>query len=173
MDSNNIKTVKLNESKIIFQKPKKKRMLTQTNDWNKAIIELEKISNIEQYIEEQKEENLNKIILKQIKSKISSYASQDKEKKLYNPEKFIKVNHIIELFKSCNLKCYYCKEKTEIMYENVREPKQWTLERLNNNFGHNCDNVVIACLNCNLKRRCIDSERYIKTKEMSKVVKLN
>ena len=59
------------------------------------------------------------------------------------------------------------------MYENVREPKQWTLERLNNNFGHNCDNVVIACLNCNLKRRCIDSERYIKTKEMSKVVKLN
>ena len=59
------------------------------------------------------------------------------------------------------------------MYEYVREPKQWTLERMNNSFGHNRDNVVIACLSCNIRRRTMASERYVLTKELGKIVKLD
>ena len=58
-----------------------------------------------------------------------------------------------------------------ILYSFVREPKQWTLERLNNVFGHNRDNVVLSCLQCNLRRRCILAERYVQTKQMSIIVK--
>jgi len=58
-----------------------------------------------------------------------------------------------------------------ILYENVREPLQWTLERIDNDFGHNKNNVEIACLNCNLRRRTMYHERYLFTKELSIVKK--
>ena len=70
--------------------------------------------------------------------------------------------------------CFYCKEPTNILYEYVREPKQWTIERLDNTYGHNCDNIVIACLSCNLRRRTTHFERYLSTKRIcAGVVKLD
>lgn len=45
--------------------------------------------------------------------------------------------------------------------------------RVDNSYGHNTDNVVIACLDCNLRRRTMFQERYKKTKEMYHVVKLD
>ena len=71
----------------------------------------------------------------------------------------------------CKNKCYYCKENVNVLYEIVREPKQWTLERLDNSFGHNHDNVVIACLNCNVRRRTMYHERYVFTKQLNIVKK--
>ena len=59
------------------------------------------------------------------------------------------------------------------MYEYVREPKQWTLERLDNAYGHNKNNVVISCLSCNIRRRTMASEKYVQTKQMAKIVKLD
>ena len=122
---------------------------------------------------EQEEKSLKKTILSQIKAKIQGYASQDKEKKLYCQEKFVTLNDVITLLKESNHICYYCKEETQIMYEYVREPKQWTLERLDNSFGHNNDNVVISCLSCNIRRRTMASEKYVQTKQMAKIVKLD
>ena len=83
------------------------------------------------------------------------------------------VQDVINLFKTSEMNCYYCKAKAEIMYEYVREPKQWTLERLDNTLGHNRDNVVIACLSCNLRRRTMAKERYLQTKAMANIVKLD
>jgi hypothetical protein len=65
------------------------------------------------------------------------------------------------------MKCYYCKESVVLLYEYVRDPKQWTLERIDNSRGHNKDNVEIACLQCNLRRRCMYHERYLFTKQMN------
>jgi hypothetical protein len=54
----------------------------------------------------------------------------------------------------------------------VREPQQWTLERMDNDFGHNEGNVVIACLSCNLRRRTMHYERYLFTKQLN-IVKVD
>ena len=118
---------------------------------------------------------LKEVILraKQIKGKICGYAGQDREKKLFHEELFVNLQDVLQLFKTSEMICYYCKEKTLLMYTYVREPKQWTLERMNNSFGHNRDNVVISCLSCNIRRRTMASERYVLTKELGKIVKLD
>ena len=56
------------------------------------------------------------------------------------------------------------------MYENVREKKQWTLDRIDNDIGHTSDNVVICCLECNLKRGRLDDKKFKFTKQM-KIIK--
>jgi hypothetical protein len=43
---------------------------------------------------------------------------------------------------------------------------QWTLDRIDNNFGHNIGNLVISCLKCNLKRRRINKNSFMITKNM-------
>jgi hypothetical protein len=159
--------------KVKLEKPKKKRVVTQTIDWEKAVEELEKIENIEEIIDIDEQTKSCKIILQQIKRKISGYLGQDREKDLIDKEKFVNTQDVITLFKTSKMICYYCKERTEIMYEFVREPKQWTLERLDNSFGHNRDNVVISCLSCNLRRRTMAKERYLQTKAMSKIIKID
>lgn len=159
--------------KVKLEKPKNKRLVTQTIHWEKAVEELEKIENIEEIIDIDEETKSCKIILQQIKRKISGYLGQDRDKNLVDKEKFVNTQDVIALFKTSKMICYYCKERTEIMYEFVREPKQWTLERLDNSFGHNRDNVVISCLSCNLRRRTMAKERYLQTKAMSKIIKID
>ena len=160
------KTVKL-------EKPKKKRAITHHEHWQNAVDELDKITDQNMdIILKHHEPTLQKIILQQLKYKISGYLHQDKEKKLLCLEKFVTLQDVIQLLKSSQRNCYYCKEETQLLYENVREPKQWTLERLNNDFGHNNDNVVIACLSCNLRRKTMASEKYVQTKAMAKIVKI-
>ena len=44
---------------------------------------------------------------------------------------------------------------------------QWTLDRIDNNLGHNVGNLVISCLNCNLKRRRINKNSFMMTKNMT------
>ena len=67
--------------------------------------------------------------------------------------------------------CFYCKCELHILYEIVRELTQWTIDRINNDEGHNKDNFVIACLNCNIKRRNINSNKFLFTKQLLLVKK--
>ena len=55
----------------------------------------------------------------------------------------------------------------KILYKLVRESSQWSIERINNEFGHNKDNVTIACLDCNLKRKTMYHERFKFTKQLN------
>ena len=68
---------------------------------------------------------------------------------------------------SCKLICYYCNQSTLLLYENVREKKQWTLDRIDNDIGHNENNVVIACLECNLRRRRTNTSAFLFTKQLT------
>lgn len=102
----------------------------------------------------------------EIKTKLNSYKSQDQKKNIYDINLFINYDDLIEKIKESNLKCYYCCESIFILYEIVRENKQWTLDRINNDEGHNKENIVISCLQCNLKRRDTNSNKFLFTKQL-------
>ena len=116
-------------------------------------------------------ESIN-ILLTHLKAKQSGYRSQDTAKGFYDPAQFVQIPDIVNLLIESRLSCFYCKKWTTLFYENVREPRQWSLERLSNAEGHNRGNVVIACLECNMRRRTMYYERYLVTKQL-KVNKLD
>ena len=101
-----------------------------------------------------------------IKNKIYSYRQQDILKKKFNEDKFVSFEEVVELLVSCNMRCCYCSDNVYILYEQVREMKQWSLDRVDNNIGHNSGNLVIACLECNLKRRRTNKDAFMFTKNM-------
>jgi hypothetical protein len=113
-----------------------------------------------------------RIFVKEIERKISNYRQQDLLKSILNPEKIITISFILDRIVECNLECYYCNSKMLILYKNVREPKQWTVDRINNYNGHNVDNIVLSCLECNLKRRSKNKDSFLFTKQL-KIVREN
>lgn len=110
------------------------------------------------------------IILSELKNKINSYKNQDKKKKIL--KEVINIEELLEKLVISKLSCYYCKMKCLLMYDNIREMRQWTLDRLDNDIGHNKDNIVICCLKCNLKRRTMNDEDFKFIKQM-KIIKKN
>lgn len=175
-----------NQKKQIEPKPKQNRVITNHTSWNftkdDLINEKQWALLNEVFFSEFESEpiNTNKTrekqwLTSQIKSKIYGYLGQDIEKrqreknKIVDPENAIQINlsNILKKLVDSNLDCFYCREKVAILYETVRDPKQWTLERINNKEGHHLSNLEIACLNCNLKRRTMYHERYVFTKQMT------
>lgn len=112
------------------------------------------------------------IIFQEITKKINSYKQQDLLKKIYNQNLFINYQLIVEKLIDSELKCYYCKCEMFILYEIVRELTQWSVDRIDNNKGHNIDNFVLSCLNCNIKRRNKASEKFLFTKNLN-IIKQN
>jgi hypothetical protein len=112
------------------------------------------------------ETKLTNLTISHIKTKISSYKHQDTLKNIFSDEEFVTFEYIIELLNACNMKCHYCACETYLLYEFVREMKQWSLDRINNDIGHNKGNLVIACLECNLKRRRTNKEAFFMTKNL-------
>jgi len=107
---------------------------------------------------------------REILRKLNSYKQQDTKKNKYSTE-FIDESQLFEKLVISKLKCYYCIKKVMLLYKNNREPKQWTLDRLNNDLGHTNDNVVICCLKCNLERRCLNDDKFLFTKQMRLIKK--
>ena len=107
-----------------------------------------------------------KIIKNQISSKLSNYKQQDTIKKVFDKDKIINFEETIEKLKNSELKCHYCNENVYLLYKFVREMNQWSLDRIDNNIGHTCDNVIISCLECNLKKRTKSSDSFLFTKKL-------
>ena len=82
------------------------------------------------------------------------------------PEPYNEEYEMKETLIENELKCYYCIKCVYVLYKSVREPKQWSVERMNNKYGHNKNNITIACLECNMKRRTIYHERFRFTKQL-------
>lgn len=161
--------------------PKPKRVVTATAKWNFELSDFGDVyqralaDHLSGCVSEQEIEippAKRELAIQQIRAKISGYRSQDQLKGIYDESRFVTFEHVVECMRSCALQCFYCKEGVQIVYEFVREPKQWSLERIDNAYGHNCDNVVIACLSCNLRRRTMHYERYVTTKQMQYVKKV-
>lgn len=105
-------------------------------------------------------------MLAHIKTKIQSYKQQDILKNRLNKDEFVSLYEVLKLLFHCELKCHYCSDNVFILYEIVRETKQWSLDRINNDIGHNTGNLIIACLECNLKRRRTNKDAFFYTKNL-------
>jgi hypothetical protein len=107
------------------------------------------------------------ILNQEIERKMSSYKQQDLLKNKYNDTEFIDIDSILKKLIDTDMQCYYCKCQVLVLYEIVRELTQWSVDRINNDEGHNRDNFVIACLNCNIKRRNTNSNKFLFTKQLN------
>lgn len=113
--------------------------------------------------------DIEKTILEQINKKMYGYRQQDTLKKVYEEKHFIIIEDILQKMVDCQLNCYYCKDNMSVLYNISREMKQWSVDRIDNDKGHNIGNYCLACLDCNLKRRRRSDEKFLFTKQLNLV----
>jgi hypothetical protein len=135
--------------------------------------------------------DMEKYILTELSKKISGYKQQDQTNKkkvsggtvkvkrnensddsmnkdMKNLEdRFVTLEYCFEELKKQKLLCCYCKCEMLYLYTMQREPRQWTLDRIDNDGEHTCNNVVFCCLECNLKRRCKSKNGFEFTKQLT------
>lgn len=109
----------------------------------------------------------NKNIQKEITRKINGYKHQDIKKGIYDELLLINMEDILEKMVSSKLKCLYCKTPVTIIYKYVREDCQWTLDRIDNDLCHSSANTIVSCLKCNLKRRNINKDKFLFTRNLN------
>jgi len=114
----------------------------------------------------------SKTIIQEINKKISSYKQQDIIKKRLDEAKFVNFETIIQKMVDVELKCRYCNCEMLVLYDISREMKQWSVDRVDNDKGHNNDNFHLACLDCNLKKRRRSDEKFLFTKQLN-IIKQN
>jgi hypothetical protein len=158
------------------EKKPKKREITNSIEWieteNKYTYQ-EQINILNDFFNNSlQDKNLKNIIQKEINKKISGYKNQDKLKNLYDESKFIKKKDALQLLHDSKLICYYCKDDMRLFYDTVRDNKQWSFDRLENEEGHNVNNLVVSCLSCNLSRKTLYHERFLFTKQLGTIKKI-
>jgi len=166
------------DKKVNTTKEKTKRVIVETDKWTFTHNDLDfdnifKVLNMIQKKEFENPEytNIVKCIIQQLNQKINGYKSQDIHKKLLDLEKIVDLENVLQLLIQSNLECFYCKNKVKVLYEHVREPLQWTLDRIDNDYGHNKGNLEISCLSCNVRRRTMYADRYVFTKQLKLIKK--
>jgi hypothetical protein len=156
------------EKQILFRQiplEKEKKLRKETETWS---VKEEDLSHTKQFeiLFSDESSSYKRCLISHIRNKLTSYKQQDIMKKKFNTDDFIKLTQVLELLKESELKCHYCSDEVFILYEKVRESKQWSLDRINNDIGHNIGNLVISCLFCNLKRRRTNKDAFHFTKNM-------
>ena len=155
---------------------KKDRVITQSSSWTKQITrddltdenQYNLLKLLEYSVQNDSMEKPPKLLIlfREIRRKIEGYRCQDLEKSKYNDLEFIAFKDVVQKLIQCKMICFYCQEKVKLLYLQVRDPKQWTLERIDNQVGHNRTNVEIACLSCNVRRRTMYHEKFRFTKQL-------
>jgi len=158
-----------NNKNIISEKERKTKV--DTFKWDLSSNNLEYLEQL-QILNELLDENCiidtqpKKYFVKNIKGKIQSYRQQDLLKHKFDENNFVSYNTILQLLKETKMLCHYCSCETYVLYEFVKEMKQWSLDRIDNEKGHINNNLVIACLECNLKRRRTNKDSFLFTKQL-------
>jgi hypothetical protein len=94
---------------------------------------------------------------------ISSTRTEDKKTDRYDPVKFIDKCFLEGLVEDSDKKCVYCKCDMQFLEKNKA---LCTIERLDNELGHNKDNVTLACWGCNNERNNKYTEEFIAVKQL-------
>jgi hypothetical protein len=108
----------------------------------------------------------NEILISEIKTKLSSYKQQDVIKHRYEQGLFVTSEYVVNMLLEADISCFYCKDEMLVLYEKSREMTQWSVDRINNDIGHNVDNIVVSCLRCNLQKKTRDSDKFLNTKQL-------
>jgi hypothetical protein len=148
-------------------KDKKKKVETNTWDLNEQELSFQTQLEVLKDIHSTSFNKLSSLIVSHIKTKISSYKHQDNLKNLFLESEFVTFDYTIDLLVTCELKCHYCSCEMYLLYEFVREMKQWSLDRIDNDIGHNKNNLVVSCLECNLKRRRTNKDAFYITQNLT------
>ena len=145
------------------------------SDFRNIVNSKENIVNSKENIVNSKENIINskekRHMKQEIERKICSYKHQDTLKR-HDQQNFIDYECILSQLLKCNMTCHYCFCQVFILYDNVREKHQWTVDRIDNDKGHTKDNYVISCLECNMKRRAQIFDKFMFTKSL-RLVKLS
>jgi hypothetical protein len=110
---------------------------------------------------------VSKIAIQEVNKKMYSYKQQDILKKRFDETNFLTFESIINKMNECELKCRYCTKEMNVLYDISREMRQWSVDRIDNDKGHNINNYHLACLDCNLKRRRRTDEKFLFTKQLN------
>ena len=153
-----------------LEKETKKRV--QSEKWNFSEVHFEYANQIKMVNEILNNNFINyddvsKIAIQEINKKIYGYKQQDNLKKHYDDKKFLTYESVIRKMIECELKCRYCQNEMNVLYDVSREMRQWSVDRVDNDLGHNVDNYHLACLECNLKRRRRTDEKFLFTKQLN------
>jgi hypothetical protein len=148
-------------------KDKKKKVETNTWDLNEQELSFQTQLEVLKDIHNISFNKLSSLIVAHIKTKLSSYKHQDNLKNLFLESEFVTFDYTIDLLITCELKCHYCSCEMYLLYEFVREMKQWSLDRIDNDIGHNKNNLVVSCLECNLKRRRTNKDAFYITQNLT------
>lgn len=172
MENDEIKIIDVEIKEKVKRKERNSRVITKENKWKYDNINNEEELKILNELNEDVRNENTEILRSEIKKKLSGYKNQDMLKKKFNKDKFINVEEVVKKLLECKNVCLYCKENAKMFYRYVRDIQQWSLDRIDNNYGHNRDNVEIACLKCNLRRKTIAPDKYILTQEITKIKKI-
>lgn len=110
------------------------------------------------------------LMKKEVETKLSGYRFQDHTKKRAGP--ILSFSETVDKLLACDMLCFYCNTPCHVFYERVREMSQWSLDRIDNALCHRVDNVVVACLQCNLHRKNRNAQKFKDTKSMKTVTLL-
>lgn len=105
-------------------------------------------------------------LAKEITRKVNGYKQQDVKRNLYEPLTLITTHQIRQKLIDEMITCCFCNKNVSLLFDTIRDMKQWTLDRINNNLGHSDKNTKIACLKCNLERRRQDYHSFHWTKNL-------
>jgi len=151
------------QMKQVLKIPKIEKQRIVSSGWNFPDMSYSK--HIDVFSDTSTDLNFYNMCISQIKTKLTNYKQQDVRKKRLN-ESFIKIDAVICKLKECGFKCEYCAKEILILYDMCREKCQWTLDRIDNVAGHNENNVLISCLDCNLKKKKQTPAAFIFTKNL-------
>ena len=145
---------------------KEPKLQKQTNTLDESCYDEQKQHNMlcQLYLNDEFDEK--NVLLQAITKKLQGYKQQDSKHMIYSKHHFIPIDTTVQRLVESKLKCLYCEQKLMLFYKECKQDNQWTLDRIDNTMGHNTNNVVISCLECNLKRRNTDLDKFKYTKQL-------
>lgn len=145
---------------------KEPRLQKQTNTLDESYYDVQNQQSMLYQLYLNDEFNEKNHLLQAISKKLHGYKQQDSKHMIYSKHHFIPIDTVIQRLVESKLNCFYCKQQLMLFYKECKQDNQWSLDRIDNSMGHNTNNVVISCLECNLKRRNTDLEKFKYTKQL-------